>query len=99
MVYEVPESKKSLNQNQFPFKLAGKQFELPKFKYIEVGHLELLSDPETRITGLLGIAGGPKTALGAAFRKLDAEQLQGLVEAWQADSGVTVGESSASENS
>jgi hypothetical protein len=99
MVYEVPPSKRSIKQNQFQFKLAGAEYSLPRFKFIEIGQLELLTQPETRITGLLSIAGGADTPLGAAFRKLVADQLEGLIEAWQEDSGVTLGESSASDNS
>lgn len=99
MVYEVPKSKKSLKQNRFSFKHDGQTFELPKFKFLTVGQLELMSGEGTQLTGMLSIAGGADTPLGRAFRELDGEQLEGLVEAWQADSGVTLGESKASDDS
>lgn len=97
MVYEVPAAKRSLKQNVFEFKVSGKTFSVPKFEYLPVGVLETLENtPETAIAPFLGIFGEKDSPIGRAIRSLDKEQMVALIQAWQADSGVTVGESEAS---
>lgn len=98
MVYAVPESKRSIKQNQFEFTVPGdrKKYTIPKAKYLTVGQIEMLStkDTEVTLTDVLDLIGdGPAKE---AARKLDQEQLANLMEAWQTDSGLDLGESSAS---
>jgi hypothetical protein len=98
MVYEVPASKKSVRQNQFSFKIPGKTttYHVPKAKFLPVGVIERMStkSDEISISDILGLFGDGAAA--DAVRTLDQDQLKFLTEAWQKDSGLTVGESSAS---
>ena len=98
MAYEVPASKRSIKQNQFQFKVPGdrKTYSIPKAKYMTIGQVEALETKggEVKLTDLLEILGQGEAR--DAVRSLDQEQLMALMEAWQADSGLTVGESSAS---
>jgi len=98
MAFEVPASKRSIKQNQFQFKVPGdrKTYSIPKAKYLSVGQVETLSlkGEEVAITDILEILGQGEAR--EAVRALDQEQLMALMEAWQEDSGLSVGESSAS---
>lgn len=94
MAYEVPESKKSIDQDKFDFTIGSKKFQVVKAKYLTGGALEdLTSGKLTRIFDAFGPRG---TKIGDAVRDLDIEQIQGLVTAWVADSGLDAGKSSAS---
>lgn len=98
MTYKVPESKRSYKQNQFEFELPdGKTYSIPKAKFMKTGDVEKLAargDNAVKITDLLELFGEGPAALAA--RELDVEQLQALMSAWQEDSGLELGESSAS---
>lgn len=98
MTFEVPASKRSIKQNQFQFKVPGdrKTYSIPKAQYLSIGQVAELSQKggDVQITDLLDILG--QGDAHAAVRTLDQEQLVALMEAWQADSGLTTGESSAS---
>lgn len=98
MTYEVPESKRSLKQNQFSFKVPGERtvYYIPKAKYLTVGQMEALSSKgeDVELTDLLDILG--QGSAGKAVRGLDQEQMTALMQAWQEDSGLELGESSAS---
>lgn len=102
MAFAVPESKRSIAQNRFFFSVPGddREFDIPKAKYLTTGQVEVLSQKggEVKITDLLDLFEDNKEA-AAAVRTLDAEQLSELMNAWQADSGVSTGESSASSDS
>jgi hypothetical protein len=102
MVYAVPASKKSHKQNRFEFTVPGskKTYSIPLAKYMSVGQVEVMSKKgdDLDLTDLLSIFNEDATAGAAeAVRKLDQEQLDGLMSAWQTESGISVGESSASE--
>lgn len=97
MVYEVPAAKRSLKQNVFEFKVAGRTYSVPKFEYLPVGVLETIEATAVDAIGpFLDIFGAKDSPVGKAVRGLDKEQMVALISAWQADSGVTVGESEAS---
>lgn len=95
MVYEVPASKASKGQDQFEFSIGGQAFKVKKLKFIPIGQRAAISDNGGAQVDFFGAAG---TKQGDAVRALDEEQYTALVEAWQADSGVTVGESEASSS-
>lgn len=102
MAFAVPESKRSIAQNRFFFSVPGddREFDIPKAKYLTTGQVEVLSQKggDVKITDLLDLFDESEEA-AKAVRTLDAEQLSALMNAWQADSGVTTGESSASSSS
>ncbi|QDP45032.1 tail assembly chaperone [Microbacterium phage SanaSana] len=93
MTFEVPASKRSIKQNQFQFKVPGdrKTYSIPKAKYLSIGQVEELSQKggDVQVTDLLDILGQGDAR--EAVRTLDQEQLVALMEAWQADSGLTAG--------
>ena len=97
MTYEVPESKRSIGQDEFEFKIAGKRYSIKKAKFLTIGEAEALESPESS-TVVLDIFGRKGTKQGDAVRSLDQEQFAALVEAWKLDSGVGVGESGASSS-
>lgn len=98
MVYEVPASKRSLKQNVFEFKVPGstKVYSIPKAEFLTMGQVETLQqkEDEVSLTDVLDLI-GDATAQKAA-RGLDQHQLKALLEAWQKESGLELGESSAS---
>lgn len=97
MVYEVPAAKRSIEQNTFKFKVGAKTFSVPKFEHLSVGVLEAVeSAPDNAIGPYLSVFGEKDSPIGKAIRSLDKDQLTALIQAWQSDSGVTVGESEAS---
>lgn len=99
MSFKVPESKRSIGQNLFTFEVPGDatEYTIPKAKYMTVGQVELLagSPGDIKITDVLSVLGQNEPA-AAAVRTLDVEQMQALMTAWQEDSGLVLGESSAS---
>ena len=98
MPYKVPDSKKSIGQNMFEFELPdGSVHSIPKAKYLTAGEIEMVAKAKSdlTITDILELLGRSETA-AAAVRSLDIEQLMGLMTAWQEDSGLSLGESSAS---
>lgn len=101
MPYQVPESKRSIDQNKFEFTVPGDDtvYAVPAVKYLPLGQVEKLqgSAKDITLTDILDLFGDD--AAKAAIRTLDTEQLQALTEAWQKDSGVQMGESSASSSS
>lgn len=93
-MYEVPESKKSVGQDKFDFKIGGKAHQVTKAKYLTGGQLEdLTSGDVSRIFDVFGPRG---SKVGDAVRSLDIEQIMDLVGAWVADSGLDSGKSKAS---
>ena len=97
MTFEVPESNASVGQDEFKFKIAGKQYAIKKAKFLTVGEAEALESPESS-TVVLDLFGRKGTKQGDAVRSLNQEQFSALVEAWKLDSGVGVGESGASSS-
>ena len=94
MVYEVPESQRSVEQNLYKFKVAGKTYKMVKAKYLDGYQLEDMESGETeRIYTLFG---APGSAAYKAVKGLDQEQFEGLFDDWLKDSGINVGESAAS---
>lgn len=103
MAFTVPESKRSLHQNQFEFQVPGDDtiHRVPKLKHFPLSQIEKLSKGGAGVTiaDLLDMFAEGGTGAVDAVRTLDTEQLQELTKAWQRDSGLTVGESSASTDS
>lgn len=96
MAYQVPKSKASIKQNRFEFEVDGKTYDIPQMKYLSIGSVEAFEN-EHPIQGL--IMASDNEDARAALRSLEGDQLEGLMEAWQKESGVSVGESEASGKS
>lgn len=96
-MFEVPAKKASKGQDRFKFAIPGfdGQFSVRKLKFLPVGTRDEI-----------GGGGGPileffsegSAKQREAVRSLDEEQFNALVNAWQVDSGVSLGESEASES-
>lgn len=94
MVYEVPESKRSIDQNKWSFKVPGSEteYQITKAKYLPLGLVEKLEGKkDVTLKDIFDMFGGDEE-VREAIRSLDTEQLQNLTEAWQNDSGVQLGE-------
>lgn len=97
MVYEVPSSKRSVKQNVFEFKIENRAYSVPKFEYLSVGVLEdIEAAPTDAIGPFLDVFGAKDSPVRKAIRGLNKDELKGLIEAWRADSDVSLGESEAS---
>lgn len=95
-MFQVPESKKSINQNRFEFQLGDESYSMPLLKFAPVEVAELLEQGK-EVAALLALC--ENDAARAALRKLDGEQFGALSDAWAAASGVSAGESQASSSS
>lgn len=96
-MYEVPAAKRSLKQNLFEFKIGAKTFSVPKFEYLSVGVLEdIEAAPVEAVGPFLDVFGPKGSPIRNAIRGLNKDEMTGLIEAWRADSDVTLGESEAS---
>lgn len=96
MTFQVPTSKKSIQQNRFPFTVDGKTYSIPLLKYAPVEAAEAFENDKP-IRALM-LAANDQTAADA-IRSLDGEQFQALMDAWTEASGISPGESQASTGS
>jgi hypothetical protein len=94
MVFSVPKSKKSLDQNKFQYEIDGKTFKVKSVKYLTGWEMEALLDGD--LSALYNVFGSSDSPAGKAVRGLIVEEFQALLEAWQADSDIDAGESKAS---
>lgn len=94
-MYEVPDSKKSIDQNRWPFKVGGKEFWIPRAKYLTTRQADTMQE-DSLGEALSKIA--PNKATADVLLDMPLDHVEGLFEAWQEDSGVTLGESESSES-
>lgn len=95
-MYEVPDPKKSIAQNRFAFKIGDKEYHLSRMKFLTLAQADKIDDDASPARIMAAIAPDERTA--KALNEVPIEHLEGLFEAWQADSGVSVGESEGSES-
>ena len=101
MVYEVPDYKKSIDQDKFSFKLGTKTYKATRFDLLPTSFMESLADLEEKhvVKALrLALAGSDETLAGA-LADLPVKAISDLIKAWQEDAKVTLGESKASDDS
>lgn len=100
MVYEVPRAKQSVDQDKFKFTVEGEDHSATRFDLLPTGFMESLSElKNSQVVKALRLAiAGDNEDLAAKLAELPLKHVQGLIEAWQEDSGVTLGESQASES-
>lgn len=98
MVYQVPPAKRSIKQNVFEFTLPGdkKKYSLPKLAFIKPALVEKLDGGQKSeiVRALLD-----EYVPGVYDLMEDSYQLIALYEAWAAESGIKLGESSGSDGS
>lgn len=96
MAYQVPAAQQSIGQDKFEFgPETGDEYSVRKAKLLTLGQAESLSANNDAAVTFFGTAGTPQ---GDYIRSLTLEQFQGLVAAWRTDSGLTAGESQASDS-
>jgi hypothetical protein len=96
MPFDVPSSKKSIAQNRFEFTLDGASYSIPLLKFAPVVAAEHFEEGRN-VAGILACC--ENDAAKDAIRSLDGDQFEAFMEAWQEASGITAGESPASEES
>src|SRR5689334_20827512 len=104
-MYTVPKSKAEDPDQRFEFQIDGVTYTVPKLGYLSGEKARFLREAEesedaTRVLeAKCRLFGEPGTPVGDAVARLEGDQLDGLVEAYQEDSKITAGESSASTDS
>ena len=99
MGYKVPDWKKSLDQNKFDVEVGSKTFHLVKVDYLTGAQTEMLAKAGEFEGGMYALIDELCPGLGTAFRNVPTRFFNELIEAWQKDSGIDLGESSASTGS
>lgn len=101
MVYVVPDHKKSIKQNVFQFELNGKTREAVRFDMLPTEFLEALAELEEKhvVKAMRLALAGDDEKLAAELGAIPISSTKGLIEAWQKDAGVSLGESEASDDS
>lgn len=96
-MFEVPAAKASKGQDRFEFSVPGKsgKFHVKKLKFLPIGAREDIADGGAPLVAFFC---GETKGQTEAVKSLLEDQFQALVEAWQSDSGVTLGESEASDD-
>lgn len=95
-MFIVPEADTS---DAFPFQWKGQQYSLPKMANITFDQIALVSNMDD-LQGMRALfeAIAPEFA-EKAMGNMTTVELGALIDAWQEDSGLTLGESSASSTS
>jgi hypothetical protein len=96
MPFDVPQSKRSIKQNRFEFTLDGKTYSIPLLKFAPVEAAEHF-EVNHNVAGILACC--ETKAARDVVRAMDRSQFAALMDAWQKASGITTGESEASEES
>jgi hypothetical protein len=99
MGYVVPDWKQSIKQNVYPITIGSKVYDLPKSKFLTGEQAEKFKDAGEAGASAYDLFNELTPGLGDALRKLPVGIFQEIITDWQADGGITLGESGASENS
>lgn len=82
MTFQIPVSRKGLQENRFRFTLDGTTtYDIPRPRYSPVGSIEALDDGKALSAVLLACESDETRDV---IRELDMDQLEALVEAWRA---------------
>lgn len=94
MTFKVPKSEKDESKNRFEFEgPRGEKHSLPLLEYLPIAAAEAFEQGQ-EVRAL--ILGADNKQTQAFIRALDSKQFDALMEAWEAASKVTPGESAAS---
>jgi hypothetical protein len=99
VVYEVPKSKASIDQNQWSFKMPGdrKTYKVPKLQFMKPSLMRQMDAAQNRIDRVYALLEHYHPGLVDSFEGLD--QVEDFYTKWAEASGITAGESSASSES
>lgn len=97
MTFQIPASKRSIDQNRFPFEDEfGNKHSVPVLKYLPVAAAELMEEGKT-IAALITACETDEAR--KAIRALDGEQFAAFLEEWERVSEASTGESQGSAGS
>ena len=99
MVYTVPATKASIEQNLFAFKLPGdrKTYKVPRLQFLKPSLMRQMDSMKNKVDRIYALLENYHPGLVDSFEGLD--QVEAFYTAWGAASGITAGESSASSES
>lgn len=98
MGYKVPDWKKSIDQDKFDVETASGVFQLPKAEYLTGRQAQQFADADEAEGGIYAVLDELAPGLGDALIDVPVVYVREMVEAWQAESGITLGESSPSSS-
>ncbi|SJM55255.1 hypothetical protein [Agrococcus casei] len=98
MGYKVPDWKKSIKQDKFEIETADGKFSLPKAEYMTGAQAQAFAEADENEGGVYAVLDEIAPGLGTALLPVPVKYLKEMLEAWQADSGITLGESSLSSS-
>lgn len=92
--FAVPDDSGDIEFFEFTLPKSKKVHRIPKLEFLAVGQIADLSNSETMVSALAGLANDEAST--EALRSLRLKQVMTLMDAWQAASSVSLGESKAS---
>lgn len=98
MGYKVPDWKKSIDQDKFTIEVGDEKFDLKKAEYLTGRQAQAFADADEAEGGIYAVLDDVCPGLGAALIDVPVKYVKEMVEAWQADSGISLGESGASSS-
>ncbi|WP_157560528.1 hypothetical protein [Microbacterium gubbeenense] len=98
MGYKVPDWKKSLDQNKFDVEVDGSTFLLPKAEYMTGAQVQRFSEADDVEGGVYTVLDEVSPGLGTAMKDVPVKYVKEFISEWQKDSGISLGESSASSS-
>ncbi|OAZ40950.1 hypothetical protein A9Z40_03140 [Microbacterium arborescens] len=96
MGYTIPDWKKSIDQDKFPVTTEDGVYNLPKAEYLTGRQAQLLQEADEVEGGIWAVLDEITPGLGTALLDVPVKYVKEMVEAWQDDSGISLGESEAS---
>lgn len=96
MGYKIPDWKKSIDQDKFDVETADGTFKLPKAEYLTGRQAQRFAEADDTEGGIYAVLDEVTPGLGTALIDVPVKYVKEMVEAWQDDSGVSLGESEAS---
>lgn len=105
MGYKVPDWKQSKDQNMFDVTVPNKNgkgekvFWIVKVEYLTGAQTEMLAKAGDFEGGMYALIDELSPGLGSALRDVPNKFFNEFIDAWQADSGIELGESKASSGS
>lgn len=90
MAFQVPESKRSIGQNEYSYTIGDKTYTVTAAKFMTGFQLEAVLSGNLSV--IYDVFGEKDTPHGDAVRGLDLEQFEALVSDWAGSDGLNLGE-------
>lgn len=99
MGYKVPDWKKSIDQDKYEVETESGTFYLPKAEYLTGAQVMLFQRADQTERGVYDALDAVAPGLGEALINVPIQYVKEMMQDWQGQSAVALGESSASANS